>query len=113
MKSAIQAKGEGLRGATTYTDIEIPPFNSLGTVCLDRVSAINVDHSPTLVTIGYKVGASEFLVEGYSQPASGQVVSTQSRIFISGQARVFARFTGGTQGDKLQVYAYGYVDPQA
>lgn len=109
MKENFTTQWEGVRDASVSQDILANiRFNGVQ-VCYDRISVVDYTSGLTMATIGFKQGASESLVESFDSPAAGHVVSTQARIFMPVNFSPFVRVTGGSPGDRIALFAYGYV----
>lgn len=102
-------KIEAVRSSASSQDIELKDQDRGGNVCYDRISAVDYTNALTLLTVGMKVGANEFLIESFASPAAGKVVCTNSRVFFPGVYRPFIRVTGGSSGDRIALFVYGYI----
>jgi len=99
----------GIRTAATTDDLTLTRVTKPVLICIDRLSAVCVDHAATLITFGFKRGSDEVLLYSVAPSAANQVVTMPERIFVTSDYAPFARFLGGTAGDKLMFYAYGYM----
>lgn len=86
-----------------------PAFPNGTLVCYDRISIVDRDNVPDLLTIGFRVGAGEYDVESWIPTIANEVKAAQGRIFVPGSFRVFGRVYGATSGDVFEVTIYGYV----
>ncbi len=109
IEQPIILKVESVRDAGDSQDIAISIVESSNVVCYDRIAAVDYTNAATLITVGMKYGANEYLIESFVTPAAGRVVSTQSRLFVPGNYRPFLRVTGGVQGDRIALFVYGYI----
>jgi hypothetical protein len=109
MKWTILDSVSMLRTAAVADDLELALFHKDGVACYDVISACDLSNATTLTTLGIKRGTSEFLITTYTAPAAGVVTPTLTRIFAPADARPFARFTGGSPGDRLMLYVFGYI----
>lgn len=109
----IILKVEGVRNGESSQDVQIVIVETTNVVCYDRIAAVDYNNSATLITVGMKYGANEYLLESFATPSAGQVVSTQSRLFVPGNYRPFLRITGGTQGDRIALFVYGYISDKS
>jgi hypothetical protein len=109
IRDPIILKTEKALTNTTSEDFSISVVETVNVVCYDRVTAVNYDHAPTLITLGFKFGANEYLVESFVPTVAGQVASTQSRIFVPGNYKPFVRVVGGTAKDRIGLFVYGYI----
>jgi hypothetical protein len=100
-----------LRTAATTDDLSFTRAAKGGLVCYDRLAAVNVGHQATLITFGFHKGANEILLESFAPAAANLVVATSQRVFVAAEWIPFARFSGGTTGDELKFYGYGYLTP--
>jgi hypothetical protein len=94
---------------STEEDIEISIKPSDVLVCYDRLTLLNVEHSPTTVKLGFKGGNNEFILAGIASPGANVPFSVSGKFFAPAYYRPFARFTGATVGDKVSLYVYGYI----
>jgi len=100
---------QGVRSAAASQDFELP-VNAPGQVaCYDHISAVDYNNALTLVTFGFKKGASEFLLMSVLQPAALFAATTQGRVFMSSDYTPFIRVTGGVAGDRIGLFVYGYI----
>ena len=104
---------EEARSAAVVQDIMLPVRPDGKTACYDRIAAVDYTTALTLLTMGFKFGASEYLVESFAAPAAGVVVATQSRIFVHSGFTPFIRVTGGVAGDRIGLFVYGYLSDNA
>lgn len=94
---------------STEQDIEISIKPQDALVCYDRLTLLNVTHSPTTVQLGFKAGSNEVILAGIASPGANVPFSVQGKVFAPSYYRPFARFTGATVGDKVALYVYGYI----
>ena len=70
-----------------------------------RAQCRNIDGQLTLGIVGFKIGASEYVMRAAKTANNGQSMTILLDMIVSGDARPFARFEGGTAGDKLEFVA--------
>jgi hypothetical protein len=100
---------EELRNAALVQDIMLPVNIPGMKACYDRIAAVDFTTALTLLTVGFKIGAGEMLVETFTAPAAGVVVATSTRIFVNSNYSPFIRVTGGVLGDRIAMYVFGYI----
>jgi hypothetical protein len=105
----LLATVQGVISNTVSQDFRIETARLGKMVCYDRIAAADLTHAPTLITLGFVQGASEYLIESFAPAVAGQVVSTQSRIFLPGTYLPFVRIVGGTAADIIKLLVYGYI----
>jgi hypothetical protein len=108
-KQSIVNKVEIVLTDTTSQDIELPLNIQSGLIGYDLITAVDYTNSPTLIVLGFKAGASEYLLYGESNPAAQKPVSTPRRVYVPARFTPFARVRGGTSGDKIALFVYGYA----
>lgn len=109
MKWTILNSVSMIRTGAAFDDLEIDLFSHDGVACFDVIAGVDHSNATTLTTLGIKRGTTEFLLVTYSAPAANVVVPTLTRIFAPAESRPFMRVTGGSPGDILQLYVYGYI----
>jgi hypothetical protein len=77
--------------------------------CYDRLAGVDYTTALTLLTLGFKLGASEYLLQSFVTPVIGQVCPTTSRVFVDSAFTPFVRVTGGAAGDRIALFAFGYL----
>lgn len=70
-----------------------------------RAQCRNIDGQLTLGIVGFKIGASEYVLRAAKVANDGQSMALLLDMVVSGNARPFARFEGGTDGDKIEFVA--------
>jgi len=70
-----------------------------------RAMCRNIDGQLTLGIVGFKSGASEYVLRAQPVTNNGQSVTLLLDVLLDGHARPFARFEGGTAGDKIEFVA--------
>lgn len=110
MKWTILQSVTMIRTAAAFDDLELDLFSHDGVACYDVISGVDHNNALTLVTYGIKRGTSEFLLASYVTPGANVVTATVTRVFAPAEARPFMRVTGGSAGDTIQLYAFGYVN---
>ena len=108
-KKTIVNGVEGVISNATSQDLEFKALTPNMLVCYDRLTLVDYDHSPTSVHLGFKSGTSEFLLDGKADPGVGIPFSVLGKVFALGHYRPFARFVGATSGDKVALFAFGYL----
>jgi len=104
---------EEIRNAALVQDILLPVRPDGLTACYDRLAAVDYTAALTLLTLGFKLGASEYLVQSFVTPGAGFVCSTTGRIFVDSGFTPFVRVTGGGAGDRIALFAFGYLSDKA
>lgn len=108
-KQNFNLRWEAVRSADVSQDILAQVGIQGAQVCYDRISAVDYTSALTMLTFGFKQGASESLAESFETITANRVVSTQARIFMPVGYHPFIRVTGGSPGDRIAIFAYGYV----
>lgn len=104
---------EGVRSAAAVQDFELPVRPDGLTACYDRLAALDYTAALTLLTLGFKLGASEYLVQSFAAPGAGFVCSTTGRIFVDSGFTPFVRVTGGGAGDRIGLFVFGYLSDKS
>jgi len=100
---------EEVRNAAVAQDIELPVHAAGMTACYDRLTGVDFTSALTLLSFGFKIGASEYLVSSVNAPGAGFVCTTIGRIFVASNATAFIRVTGGVAGDRIRLASFGYL----
>ena len=105
----VQRKAQ-VAASTTAEDVVAGLAPTGGLLCLQSFSAVDHDNDVTLVTFGFKAGATEYLVGSVLLEAAQQVANLYGPFYVYGNFRPFARFVGATAGDKVEALFLGYLD---
>lgn len=109
-KQTILNKVQGIITNTTEQDFELPINLGNGVIGYDAIIGVDYTNSPTLLILGFKIGAGEFLLHGHASPAANQPISSPRRVYIPANYTPFVRIRGGTLGDKIALFVYGYYN---
>jgi hypothetical protein len=109
IKQTLHNKIEVVRTAAASQDVLLPVNLANMLACYDRIAGVDLTTALTLMTFGFMSNANELLIESFVAPAAGSVMATQSRLFVNSEFIPFMRVTGGTTGDRLGFYIYGYI----
>jgi hypothetical protein len=110
MKWTILQSVTMIRTGAAFDDLELDLFTHDGVACYDVISGVDRNNATALTTFGIKRGTSEFLLATYAAPAANVVVATVTRIFAPAEARPFMRVSGGSAGDTLELFVFGYLN---
>ncbi len=109
-KQTVLNKVQGIISNTTEQDFEIPLDLGQGVIGYDAIVGVDYTNSPTVLVLGFKVGRSEHLLYGEAAPAAQKPVSSPRRIYVPASYKPFVRVRGGTSGDKIGLFIYGYYN---
>ena len=109
-KQTIVNRIQGVITNATEQDFELPIDLGNGVVGYDAIVGIDYTTSPTLLMLGFKSGVSEFLVHGVASPIAQQPVSSPRRLYVPATYKPFVRVRGGTAGDKVALFVFGYYN---
>jgi hypothetical protein len=112
-KQSLNGYIQAVRDGNVSQDIELPGRREGQVACYDRLSAVDFTTGLTLLTFGFKAAAGEYLVESFITPAAGVVVSLWGRIFVDSGFIPFIRVTGGVAGDRIALFAFGYLSDKS
>ena len=83
------------------------PYDALR--CFDLLAASSSGSAPAMVTFGFMSGDRKIYAGSFLPTIDKQVVRLRGKLWLPGEWRPFAEFSGVAQGDVLKLYTYGYV----
>lgn len=108
-KTFVQSyEGKFPTGATSIT-LKVPTMPQNVLLCYDRIVGVDFTSTTSKITVGFTLGKSEKLLETFHNISAGQAVHVKGKIFVPGNYVLFVRFEGATAGDRVALFAYGYV----
>ncbi|MDD3428110.1 MAG: hypothetical protein PHR42_04160 [Caldisericia bacterium] len=111
-KQTVINKVEGIITNTTEQDIELPLDLGKGVIGYDAIVAIDYTNAPTVMLIGFKHGLGEYIVYGEAGTIAHKPITTTRRIYVPATFRPFVRVRGGTSGDRVALFVYGYYNDE-
>jgi len=109
IKRSFANSSEAVITDTDAQDLLSSVFPADMLVCYDKIGVVDHDNTVTLITVGFKIGSRELLLESFIPTVAGEVKTVNGRIFLPGNYRAFARFTGASDGDQVAIIVYGYL----
>jgi len=105
-----QSIAKASAGATDETLVaDAHPTNKV--IKWTRIVARDVDNQATCITLFFRAGASDYILKTESPSGANTTVEMKEPLFVPGNWQIGATFTGSSSGDKLEIYAYGYIVP--
>lgn len=101
----MNRKESGVQNATLDQELVMDalPVDRFFHYC--RAQCRNIDGQLTLGIVGFKIGAAEYVMRAAKIANDGQSMTLMLDMIVGGDARPFARFEGGTVGDKIEFVA--------
>lgn len=78
-------------------------------VCLQNISAVDLDHASTQLDLGFRRGADFLAVKSFAAPAAGFTVTRETEIWCFLDDMPAVQVLGGTVGDEIEIVVAGYI----
>jgi len=107
----VESAGE-ICSNTDVQDIALKPKSQTVWRTIQRMAADTGTTKATLIDFGAKKGSAIIWFAGQIQSANYQVVAFSDGVRIPGDWAPFIRVRGGTSGQPLTLYIYGYYSDE-
>lgn len=101
----MNRKESGVQNATVDQELVMDALPVARFFHYTRAQCRNIDGQLTLGVVGFKIGASEYVLRAAKIANNGQSMTLVLDVIVGGDARPFARFEGGTDGDEIEFVA--------
>lgn len=96
--------------SATLFDLSFKPYGSNILVAYDRIVAINHDNACDKVTFLVRIGSNEAILQAFLLPSAGSTMVVEGPVFVTGNGILTIRYEGASVGDKVEAFAYGFVE---
>ena len=110
MKAQIMRRMSQPSGGAGAQTVTLDKYPYIQLIEWSRFTALVEDGDATLIEIGFRLAASEYILRSLKITNAGQSLTVIGPCCIPGEAQPFARFTGTAAGEVLAFYAYGCGD---